>query len=116
MSMLSAMKNSKGEKRQILSNVILNTALNNTSIEISQKHTFLRYIDELEPIHISLLQFIESSKDEIEQIQKSNPFEYRQTSVLDHTENPVIALLLSRFPQLEGKHKRYLQDLMTRGW
>lgn len=114
-SILIAVKNSKEEKRKILANSLLNTAVGKSSIEHSQKLTFLRYIDELEPLHIELLQFIENSKDEITKIQKSNPSRYRKTSELDHKENPVIEILLNNFPQLEGKHKRYLQDLMTRG-
>jgi hypothetical protein len=104
-----AIRNHQKEKHDALRNAVLNTAIKNENDD--QTLTFLRYIDELTPLHIRILKFIESNKNEIMDIFEQNKDSSGQKYSLD---DPLVEYLESHFPETVGTSQIYIRDLMNR--
>lgn len=102
-----ALKTHQEEKLEALRNALINSTLNNPSIDISLKQIFLNYIDIFTIWHIKLLKLFNNPK------KYEEGFQYETTwhkTVIEHA-----------FPELRGKEKfyitickdLYLKDLIT---
>ncbi|WP_321991491.1 hypothetical protein [Marispirochaeta aestuarii] len=103
-----AIRNHQDEKLRVLSNAILNTALD-YDLEDDVRQLFLAYIDTLSPSHIRILKFLH------------NPKEWGIEHKVDYPKIRMCGtahMLLTAFPEFIGHddlYTQYVNDLNTKG-
>jgi hypothetical protein len=91
-----AIRNHQEEKREALRNAVLNTALK-INIDENMQLTFLRYIDDLTPLHLKIVKLFESPKKYLQEVGRPFPDNIVSTG-LDH-------LIEHAIPELHKRHE-----------
>jgi len=102
-----ALRNHQVEKLEALRNAVLNSVL--STIEEDEKFIFLRLIDQLTPVHLRTLKFLDDPKAWMQRHSMQNP---------GWSMGGVSTVLEHCFPQLRGRRDVYDQiasDLQTDG-
>jgi len=104
-----AVRNYQNEKHEALRNAVLNTAINQERAD--EKLTYLRYIDELSPLHIKILKFLENNSPDL-----VNIYEKNKNTVTEQygSQDPLIEYFENQIPESKDSSHIYIRDLMNR--